>query len=274
MRLTPVDKLEFLVLVDNCIEWFSALPPGFVHEVPQHLKRPPPNEPPKDPLTGLPVLDFANYCCGAHGLSILIMTTIGDKTYQVLMDGGPEHLTIERNVKAMAVELKDLDAIVLSHWHSDHSGGILKALELRQSSSSSSSFSSSSNSLGPLDTLDPLNALPVDLHPERPIRRGICNVLTDAQTTYDRPIHMVVGGLHLVPTAQQPVVETVDFLSRRLRPSPKYVLPLHCTGLEARAMLRQAMGDACITAGVGMRVTVDAKAEEELDADDELQILD
>jgi metal-dependent hydrolase (beta-lactamase superfamily II) len=47
------------------------------------------------------------------------MTTIGDKTYQVLMDGGPEHLTIERNVKAMAVELKDLDAIVLSHWHSD-----------------------------------------------------------------------------------------------------------------------------------------------------------
>lgn len=51
------------------------------------------------------------------------------------------------------------------------SGGILKALELRQSSSSS--FSSSSNSLGPLDTLDPLNALPVDLHPERPIRRGI-----------------------------------------------------------------------------------------------------
>jgi 7,8-dihydropterin-6-yl-methyl-4-(beta-D-ribofuranosyl)aminobenzene 5'-phosphate synthase len=103
---------------------------------------------------------------------------------------------------------------------------------------------------------------------------GICNVLTDAQTTYDRPIHMVVGGLHLVPAAQQPVVETVDFLSRRLRPSPKYVLPLHCTGLEARAMLRQAMGDACITAGVGMRVTVDAKADEELDADDELQILD
>lgn len=124
---------------------FSALPPGFVHEIPQHLKRPPPNEPPKDPLTGLPVLDFANYCCGAHGLSILIVgtcqlrllqnrkgsclaaetglimqiTTIGDKTYQVLMDGGPEHLTIERNVKAMAVDLKDLDAIVLSHWHSD-----------------------------------------------------------------------------------------------------------------------------------------------------------
>lgn len=102
---------------------------------------------------------------------------------------------------------------------------------------------------------------------------GICNVLTDAQTTYDRPIHMVVGGFHLVPTAQQPVTETVDFLSRRLRPTPKYVLPLHCTGLEARAMIRQAMGDACIPAGVGMRVTVEAKADDEIDADDELQIL-
>jgi hypothetical protein len=120
MRLTPVDKIEFLVLVDNCTSLsfisavradmtfrhrmvgrsfavtiavtvtrvshrfstdaaptfrFSALPPGFVHEVPQHLKRPPPNEPPKDPLTGLPILDFANYCCGAHGLSVLIVGT-------------------------------------------------------------------------------------------------------------------------------------------------------------------------------------------------------
>jgi glyoxylase-like metal-dependent hydrolase (beta-lactamase superfamily II) len=35
------------------------------------------------------------------------------------MDGGPEGLSIERNVKAMALDLKELDAIVLSHWHRD-----------------------------------------------------------------------------------------------------------------------------------------------------------
>lgn len=71
---------------------------------------------------------------------------------------------------------------------------------------------------------------------------------------------MVVGGLHLVPTRQQPVKETVDFISRRVQPTPTYVLPLHCTGLEPRAKLREAMGDAIVPAGVGMRVVVEASA--------------
>jgi hypothetical protein len=40
-------------------------------------------------------------------------------------------------------------------------------------------------------------------------------------------------------------------------------------------MIRQAMGDACIPAGVGMRVTVEAKVEVFIDEDEEeLEILD
>ena len=68
---------------------------------------------------------------------------------------------------------------------------------------------------------------------------------------------MIVGGLHLVPTNLQPVAETVDFISRRLQPRPKYVLPLHCTGLGPRAELRNALGDGCVPAGVGMKVVVE-----------------
>lgn len=152
--LTQVDKLDFLVLVDNCelrhaftqisrlkadVEWISTLPPGFVYELPQHLTRPAPNGPPLDPMTGLPVLDLDNYCCGAHGLSILIVrvrtvqvrslfrhrhahvqtTEIEGRRYHILMDGGPESKSIERNVNAMKVPLNALDAIVLSHWHRD-----------------------------------------------------------------------------------------------------------------------------------------------------------
>jgi hypothetical protein len=89
IMLTQVDKLEFLVLVDNCksgnmqsqrhadlitdVEWMSTLPPGFVYELPQHLMRPPPHGPPQDPMSGLPFLDLDNFCCGAHGLSIFIV---------------------------------------------------------------------------------------------------------------------------------------------------------------------------------------------------------
>lgn len=81
-------------------------------------------------------MDLDNYCCGAHGLSIYMVwltyicaghsadlalqtTTLSGKTYNVLLDSGPEGLSIERNVKAMKVDLSELDAIVLSHWHRD-----------------------------------------------------------------------------------------------------------------------------------------------------------
>ena len=97
---------------------------------------------------------------------------------------------------------------------------------------------------------------------------GICNVLMDAMNRYDRPIHMVVGGFHLVPTHQQPVKETINFLAHRLKPTPEYVLPLHCTGLEPRAMLRAALGDRCIPAGVGMRATVIGDGDREAELED------
>lgn len=95
---------------------------------------------------------------------------------------------------------------------------------------------------------------------------GVCNVIIDAMAKYDRPIHIIVGGFHLVPVEQQPVEQTVDFIFRRIQPPPAYVLPLHCTGLEPRARLKAALGSRCIPAGVGMRVTVasDVEAEEVL----------
>jgi 7,8-dihydropterin-6-yl-methyl-4-(beta-D-ribofuranosyl)aminobenzene 5'-phosphate synthase len=46
-------------------------------------------------------------------------TEVAGKRHSVLMDGGPEPSSIERNVNAMKVPLKDLDAMVLSHWHRD-----------------------------------------------------------------------------------------------------------------------------------------------------------
>jgi len=86
---------------------------------------------------------------------------------------------------------------------------------------------------------------------------GICNVISDAIRTYDRPVHMVVGGLHLVPVEVQPVNETIDFLARRVSPRPDWILPLHCTGMAPRAKLTNEFGEKCIPAGVGIKVVVD-----------------
>jgi 7,8-dihydropterin-6-yl-methyl-4-(beta-D-ribofuranosyl)aminobenzene 5'-phosphate synthase len=97
---------------------------------------------------------------------------------------------------------------------------------------------------------------------------GICNVISDATAKYNRPVHMVVGGLHLVPVEVQPVEETVDFLARRLQPPPDWVLPLHCTGMAPRAKLINAFGEKCVPAGVGMKVVVDGDEAKEPQLDD------
>ncbi|KAF2470465.1 metallo-beta-lactamase superfamily protein [Lindgomyces ingoldianus] len=99
-------------------------------------------------------------CCGAHGLSLLLTATQGSKTRTLLFDTGPTESIFTANAKRIAPPLQDIYHIHLSHWHRDHSGGMLAAIQMIQDARSSSS----SNSPTPLV---------VDLHPNRPVYRGV-----------------------------------------------------------------------------------------------------
>jgi len=59
-----------------------------------------------------------------HGLSILIETGL----HKILFDCGQSSLLIE-NAKKLNLGLMDLDKIVLSHGHYDHTGGLASLLE-------------------------------------------------------------------------------------------------------------------------------------------------
>lgn len=88
--------------------------------------------------------------------------------------------------------------------------------------------------------------------PRRCSHAGISNVLTSL-LPLSRPIHALIAGLHLVPTSHQPARETIDFITARVQPRPRWVVPLHCTGLEARGWLRERLGEGCVLGGVGVR---------------------
>ena len=49
---------------------------------------------------------------------------------------------------------------------------------------------------------------------------------------------------------------TVEFLSKQLRPAPTYVLPMHCSGFQAKIALEAALGEGCVPAGVGLKVEI------------------
>ncbi|KAF8745716.1 Metallo-beta-lactamase superfamily, partial [Rhizoctonia solani] len=368
-----LDAANTLGLSRDVIGWIekrtmTKLPPGFTHEIKHHLT----HDPPYDARTQVPFVDLDNYCCGAHGLSILITTEAGNGIHRVLFDTGPEPKSITRNLAALQTPTESIERIVLSHWHRDHSGGIVAALEqiaLARAKKQDGSGDSSTDS-------PPV----VDLHPDRPIARGIappptgkvicrlpedpthsdvlaaggvvethleghlvagnsvwvsgeiprvtsfetgllggvrwrefhstasdetrgewvpeedimderyvaidvlgkglvilsacshagiCNVIHAATTAFpERPIHAIVGGFHLAgPELQDRVGPTVDFISERLIPTPSYVLPMHCTGFNAKVALAQALGDACVPAGSGMSVEfkgIDSQADERL----------
>ena len=59
-------------------------------------------------------------CATAHGLSFYIETS----KHKVLADLGPSEETLN-NAKLLGIDLKNVDTVVLSHGHYDHSGGII-----------------------------------------------------------------------------------------------------------------------------------------------------
>lgn len=59
-------------------------------------------------------------CVSAHGLSFYVET----KKHKLLLDLGPSEDTL-KNALALGIKLSDVDTVILSHGHYDHSGGII-----------------------------------------------------------------------------------------------------------------------------------------------------
>lgn len=118
MALTPVDRLEILVLVDNATDMLSSTPSYVESEAAGLMRR------------GIRMVASKCLCCAAHGLSCLVTAQRGDTSHTILFDTGPEEYAFERNVTRLAADLGTVESIVLSHGHWDHAGAMLLALSM------------------------------------------------------------------------------------------------------------------------------------------------
>ena len=116
--LMPVDRLDVCVLVDNASDYLSTVP-SFVERETDALWR-----------RGVHTLSGEVMCCAAHGLSCLITAQRGAVTHSILFDCGPDGDVLARNVARLGADLTSVHAVVLSHGHWDHCGGILRGLDL------------------------------------------------------------------------------------------------------------------------------------------------
>ena len=129
LNIVEVDALEVLVLVDNVTDSLSSNPKDVLPEW-------------SVLLTGgkLRVLAGSHICCAHHGLSLLLTAQVDGRKRTLLFDAGPAAATFERNTEILGVDFGSVEAVVLSHGHWDHAGGLLAAVESIARSRGSKSF--------------------------------------------------------------------------------------------------------------------------------------
>jgi 7,8-dihydropterin-6-yl-methyl-4-(beta-D-ribofuranosyl)aminobenzene 5'-phosphate synthase len=117
-ELLTVDRLEALVVVDNVTDSLSSNPSIAISEWVGLLT-----------AGRLELLSGRCICCAHHGLSLLITAHVGSLKRSVLFDTGPEAASFLRNSDILGVDFSTVDAVVLSHGHWDHGGGLVAAVE-------------------------------------------------------------------------------------------------------------------------------------------------
>jgi 7,8-dihydropterin-6-yl-methyl-4-(beta-D-ribofuranosyl)aminobenzene 5'-phosphate synthase len=196
----------------------------------------------------------------------------------VLFDAGANPDILRANIAALHVDVSRISAVVFSHEHRDHTGGVealgnrpglpvffpaafgkaTRAAFLRQGFLLMP-VSTATEVLPGFATSDELGAqireealvaeIPEGLvviagcaHP------GIIPMLKQIAASRKRPLHMVLGGFHLLQT---PADEVRRIVAEFKALGVDYVGPTHCTGDAAIRLFQTAYGSHFITGGVG-----------------------
>jgi len=101
--LNQVDRVEIMVLVDNYIDIFVPQSTGVDRRLP---------------------FDPSREIMAEHGLSCLVKLFCGDEQHTILLDTGLSKNCMFWNADILGVSLSDVEAVVLSHGHFDHTGGL------------------------------------------------------------------------------------------------------------------------------------------------------
>jgi 7,8-dihydropterin-6-yl-methyl-4-(beta-D-ribofuranosyl)aminobenzene 5'-phosphate synthase len=215
----------------------------------------------------------------AWGFACLVET--GNST--VLFDTGGEGSILLKNMEILGFDPLQIDAVVLSHIHSDHTGGLAALLEAAARPpvyvpdsfpvsfkhgvrartelvevSGPMEFLPRIHTSGELGTNIVEQALVVETgrglvvvtgcaHP------GVVEMVRRAKDSVGGEVAWVIGGFHLGGAEATRIQRIIDEL---LRLGVQQVAPCHCTGDLARRMFAQSFGTAYVPAGAGWAVSI------------------
>ncbi|WP_292370683.1 MBL fold metallo-hydrolase [Methanoregula sp. UBA64] len=107
ISLKPADRVEITVLVDNYLDIFVQ---------------------PKTPVDRRLPFDPCRNLLAEHGLSCLVRVFSGKQEHAILMDAGLSKECMAWNARQLGISSNSIEAVVLSHGHFDHIGGLEAAV--------------------------------------------------------------------------------------------------------------------------------------------------
>jgi len=82
-------------------------------------------------------------------------------------------------------------------------------------------------------------------------------IVQQAKATINKPIHLILGGLHLLPAKDDQIKAIAAFLHDDAK--VEFIAPAHCTGEPAFAILKDSFGDKYVYTGLGSTTVVGEK---------------
>jgi len=205
------------------------------------------------------------------------------KDTSLLFDTGGDGATLLSNMSILGLDLQQIDHVVLSHIHGDHTGGLAAILatgtkpvvyvpssfpasfkdqlraptqvvEIRESITMREGVYSTGE-LGSgiieqslvLDTVEGPVVITGCAHP------GIVDIVTRVREVHDGEIHLVIGGFHLRAKSRGGLQDIADSL-RGL--GVQKLAPCHCTGDQAMRMFAEEWGCDFVANGVGRMIEI------------------
>lgn len=209
------------------------------------------------------------------GFSCLIEGT--EKT--ILFDTGTNPEILMHNIEHLGVDLKDVDQIVISHEHYDHTGGLNAVLEKNREVSVYLPVSFPYEFVRNVETKkaevisvdepieicqnvystgemgDQIKEQSLILNTDRGLiivtgcsHQGIVAILKRAKELFERPIHLVFGGFHLGAKSD---AELEEIIRNFKEIGVEKCGATHCTGDKAIEMFKQAFGEDYVPMGTG-----------------------
>ena len=205
----------------------------------------------------------------------------------ILFDTGGDGEILISNMKMLEKDPMKVDAVVLSHGHGDHTGGLSGFLraggngELYIPGSFPEAFKKDAGKIGlqvisiegpaeiasgvfstgemgadikeqalVLNTSEGLIVITGCAHP------GIVNMIKKAREVSPRRVYLALGGFHLMGDAEGKVRDTISKLKKM---DIVRIAPSHCTGKKPIEIFRETWQDDFIDFGCGAGISIDSK---------------